>query len=856
METGTQTEIPVSEQELQTLEQKPDNLLQEPLYLLGFIAVIFSALALFFLKDITLNRNTSLFEGMFFIHYGAAVVYFFVLFVRFRFDLLKQPHIFLWLLLSYISCFSLNRTITIFQETIPWLIVYLVATSSALILYHFLPFFSRPLRYLTFFLLGAGGIMQLYFTIYLLPYLFIGLFGMPFFGISLHTFVPLYLLIATIRLAIKNFSKKEIIAFWVGVGLPLAFTIYFVVSYSQINSQLTSMYNKSQLQTNTDLPGWVRISQKLPSDWITERVLKTKFVYQADWQMDSFLDFGRDIGRNFGEVRQHDPLVMLGHYFTPKSGVLSVDERIKILEARHDARHQAQERLWSGKDLTTSNVISNIKIFPQYRLAYTEKTLQIHNNASRSWNNQQEAIYSFHLPEGSVVSSLSLWINGKEEPAYLTTKNKADSAYKSVVSVERRDPSVVHWQEGNTVSVRVFPCTTAENRQFKIGFTTPLRLEKGKMYYENIYFEGPSPLGSPETVQVVFDKEPQNTNLPLEYKIENGKILHEGLYRTDWQLGFAASTLDKTPFTFNGKSYSLSEYTRQYQSFEPNEVYLDINESWSEAELEAIWKTVKHKPVFVFQESLMKVTEENHLSLFKNLKSLKFSLFPLHLITNPDKSLLISKGVANSPDLNDLKNSAFAENLSVFLQNHKGIRLYNLGNEIAPFLKTLKEFRVFVYDSGDTEKLSKLIKDRQFAVSSETDKTVVLDNTGIQITETPQIPSNPSTSSPDHLLRLFAYNDILRKTGQDYFKNDFIRPELIAEAEKANIVTPVSSLIVLETKADYERFDIAASKNSLKNASMHSSGAVPEPHEWLLIGLIVLIMLFLWKKGQLPQLKF
>jgi hypothetical protein len=57
----------------------------------------------------------------------------------------------------------------------------------------------------------------------------------------------------------------------------------------------------------------------------------------------------------------------------------------------------------------------------------------------------------------------------------------------------------------------------------------------------------------------------------------------------------------------------------------------------------------------------------------------------------------------------------------------------------------------------------------------------------------------------------------------------------VDKAYKAYVVSPVTSLVVLETKQDYERFGIKDDGVSLKNASMKSSGAVPEPHEWLLI---------------------
>ena len=99
-------------------------------------------------------------------------------------------------------------------------------------------------------------------------------------------------------------------------------------------------------------------------------------------------------------------------------------------------------------------------------------------------------------------------------------------------------------------------------------------------------------------------------------------------------------------------------------------------------------------------------------------------------------------------------------------------------------------------------------------------------------------------NAPDHLARLFAYNDIMRKVGTHYFENELVNEELVDEAVTAYVVSPVSSLIVLETKNDYERFGIEDKDNSLKNASKQSSGAVPEPHEWALIVLFLLLVLY------------
>ena len=88
-----------------------------------------------------------------------------------------------------------------------------------------------------------------------------------------------------------------------------------------------------------------------------------------------------------------------------------------------------------------------------------------------------------------------------------------------------------------------------------------------------------------------------------------------------------------------------------------------------------------------------------------------------------------------------------------------------------------------------------------------TDNSIVnLDIAGISILkDTNQVQAE----APDHLLRLFAYNTIMKQMGRNYFnkRNDYIN-NLVEIANEAYVVSPVSSLIVLETKGDYERFNI------------------------------------------------
>jgi hypothetical protein len=56
---------------------------------------------------------------------------------------------------------------------------------------------------------------------------------------------------------------------------------------------------------------------------------------------------------------------------------------------------------------------------------------------------------------------------------------------------------------------------------------------------------------------------------------------------------------------------------------------------------------------------------------------------------------------------------------------------------------------------------------------------------------------------------------------------------------------------------DYDRFGIDESKDSLGNAKINSSGAIPEPHEWAIIILGLIFVLFVaYKNGILSNVKW
>lgn len=843
------------------MQNKSKNIFTDATFSIG-VGMILLSLAIFMFPElVTYEKSSDSNFGIFALNYFIAIIFFIIAWIReipgfkLGFFIKKMEYGFIHLILCLISAFALNREIPIFEQSATWLQWALGILSTSLLGAFVQDKFPTWLKMAYWGFTGIAFSLFLYFSITLIPVYPIGVIASPALGISLHAFVPLWFVLAILAYLLRrdNRQKRNIVAFSTGITFSIAVFILFIIQWNNASRIITRASDKTLLDERNDLPEWTVIAQHLPKNSISEKILKADIVYSVVQEFDDW-GFMNLPSRRFDEVKKHDPLVMVATFFFGRPDI-SEENRIKILESMYDSRHQAQERLWSGDNLETNHVLTNIRLYPSLRISYTEKIITVRNNHKRySWNPQQEAIYTFHLPEGSVVTSLSLWINGKEEKSILTAKHKADSAYQTIVGVESRDPSLVRWQEGNTVSVRVFPCTPQEDRRFKIGFTSPLCKTDNNLVYENIWFDGPLAQSTDETIKVKTMDNVDEMNLPSGFEEKAIDLwTYEGKYKPEWELTIPSCPIAPNAFTFEGQTYRIKEYDKTFQNFDATDIYLDVNSEWTKAEFNEIRKAAATKKIYVFQNQRILLTDKNADKLFDQLSALNFSLFPLYEISNTQNAILVTKGNTLTPNVSDLGDSDFSKKLKTFLSENKPVKVFNLGNNQSPYLKTLKELRVFEYDSGSSTDFAQLIGKRQFVTNQEDMQNVIINDAGIQITES---SDSAKTNAPDHLMRLFSYNNVMFRTGVNFFEKDFYNPEIVDKAYKAYVVSPVTSLVVLETKQDYERFGIKDEGSSLKNASMKSSGAVPEPHEWALIIILAAVAMYLYKKKTSIPLAF
>lgn len=785
------------------------------------------------------------FMVLFFVQYGLAIIYCVLLKTYLGTDFWSlfnsktySCHLIL-LVLFNISAFSLNKGITVFSESAEWLTILIIFENVLLLLIAIIKKTPLWLKILFFIMLPVLLLFHVHQIIITLPMLVFGLLGSLFVGIGLLLFMPFFYLIALVRTAsMFHFTRRHL-----ALGMPSFVLLLGIISHHiQVWQNINDRTGLNNLEVNTpfyrsELPDWVTAAQNLKNDHLTETYLKADIIYQR------YEDFGFSGPRfgSFDEKKIHDPIITLTMALTSGPS-LDRKSRVNILKFLFDKRHQTAAKFWRSDHLTTDQVVTNVEVFPNERLSYSELILSIANNNQERWGLQEEAIYTFQLPEGGVITSLSLWIDGNEEKGILTTKSKAEKAYNTIVGKEMRDPSVVYWMEGNKARIRVFPCTPSEKRKFKVGITAPLKLTGEMLRYQPITFEGPDYSNAAAAINLVTNSAKISSDLSFNQR--DGFISWVGNYQPKWTFELDQVIALPQSFTYNGATYASGPTSKKLHAFSPKYVYLDVTNNWSPEEL------LEVKSLFSNQK-VITLKGPQQLTLMEEYPN--FTLFPYHDISSPEKSIVITKGGINTPNLEDLKDSKFRDRLfTYFSQSDQPPIVLDLGTSPSSYHQSLKEFGVISHHTITLKDLKRFATSSTFPDPIFNPEVVDIANNGISIEKTAN-PNNGQGS--DHLMRLFYYQSIMNQIGRRYFTSEeknYIEDDLTTSASIANVVTPLSSLIVLESQKDYERFEIEKNKNSLGNASINDQGAVPEPHEWALIivGAIFIVSMYL-RKGLL-----
>ncbi|MCD0470632.1 XrtN system VIT domain-containing protein [Flavobacterium sp. JAS] len=754
----------------------------------------------------------------------------------------KYIHLTPFLILNWlIGCFCLNIFIPVFNDLPIW--VYLATLAFCLSNFFIYKNSEEDQNNtISFFINGLSFGVIIYFAMYLIPIMPVSFMGIIALGMGFYGLVPALVIIIHLLTVVRNLTQNKVnyISFGTGFLIVLIGIAAFTVGLSIESRKIAQSITMKSFDKDEDLPNYISVSQNLKPNFFNEILLKKDIVYIPLHDIFSFGSFDSFGTKQYNERKIHNPIISLAYLFCQDLD-LSNDDRINILKSNFDKRLETEEQLWSGEDLFTKSIKEDVKVYPEARLAYTEITMKIASDEG-SWRNQ-EAIYSFQLPEGSVATSLSLWVNGIERKGVLTTKEKAQKAYKQIVGVENRDPSLMQWKEGNKVVVRVFPINNANPREFKCGFTTPLKVEDNQMKYQSLSIKGPN-ISNAQTISRIQVVGNQKIETSKDFELKNHFYINQSKGLDNWEANMPIiKNSQSSSFAWKNKIYEVKDIQKTVISFKPSEIILDLNSSWTTKQIESFVNLDK-KNLFVYINGEKKtINKENFKAIELDFADLHYSLLPLYKIT--PNSLIITKSGTFSANFEELEESDYLKKIRIGTKE-RNLKVINISSDINPFWQTVKEQKYIDYFQTSSKNCLKLIEQNQFVLYKTEKNTVNIEPAHISITENAKTDSIKS-NGPNHIYRMYAFGKVLEE--QVKIQNDSLaNNQYVDLAKDANIVTPISSLIVLETEEDYKNNGIEKNVNTLGNASINNDGAVPEPHEWLLIIIGSAALFFYYRK--------
>lgn len=490
-------------------------------------------------------------------------------------------------------------------------------------------------------------------------------------------------------------------------------------------------------------------------------------------------------------------------------------------------------------------------------LTYMEWTLKFINIDK----DDHEARFEMILPSGGVVSRATLWINGEEKEAAVGGRAETRAAYQSVVRV-RRDPLLVTTSAPGRVLVQCYPVPRdGKPMKIKLGITAPVSLatlRSGEVALPAISAKNFTvPSGTMNSIW--FDsKADLSSDLGLNVeRSETARAVRGEIPFIDHEARHLVINVARTEGTNRGWSEDLDS---------SNVIHQEI--------LETVMPALRRGVVVIDGSAAMKLFAADLAAGIKNAP-LGMELAVIiagdkpYLLDGTLKELTATSREAYARGVFEYSYGGGADNVEALNEawelaaSNVGATIIWIHSEQPVAFPSFEQFveRYRRRPNGphvislpvkpglnkvmEEAELSRFIsEDYRLVESVQKISEVLKDLTSVRVV--PLVKRSRGVcdenscikeqkTSP-HLARLLAYDEI-----RDAI-NDGKRKIALEQAERYRLVTPVSGAVVLESREDYVRSGLTPPPDGNEGAQIPG---VPEPEEWLLIILSVLMLLII-----------
>jgi hypothetical protein len=708
---------------------------------------------------------------------------------------------------------------------------------------------------------GGAFLVSLIFMLVMLPLYPISVIAILLFGLGLLPFAPLFAIIITTKSLNKLASRQGGVWKQAGIGMLMGAALLIIADLPISATRLAvdmAAKDPNDDQTSVTLMRWAGNEDDL-----------LRMSYGASGNgggLSSILLMGNWTRNVWGNGVIDDTGTARRLYF--RATGQAYNAHLAPIGARGDDRWfngGAEDQggtAVGGKTNTLTLASSRIdgSISAEDNLAYAEWTTEIANADSAAG----EARFTMALPEGAVASRATLWINGEPREASIAGRAETRAAYSKVVS-RQRDPLLVTTTGSGRLLVQAFPVPAGGTMKFRVGYSAPLQITR----------DGRRNLAMPAIVEENFDI-PADQEHAVWFegdtllaqqgwtaaRLPNGAmrlkaVIKDGLLRTERPRIYVPAITGPSIRTgqiesAQGKAaLSISQTITTADTVKPSTLAILLDGSIAnETAGEALGK------------ALDGISPGTHVSLSVAAEE------PLNLpavIWTPEQAIRFRSAIARVDFNGGVDNIPALTKLLETMPEAGSAILWIHGPQPVEFQNSAAQLSQYLERSG--KQLPMLVRyqavpGRNLTLEDQAwfETTRIVTPTGNAAADLTELLSDLTYSgrrwqvsraeangigigSP-HIVRLWGADKIA--TGGPY--RDKERTEAIALANGLNIITPVSGAVVLETQEDYKR-------NGLPIPSTDKVPSVPEPHEWALILMVMIVGSYaLWRRRKLAGL--
>jgi Vault protein inter-alpha-trypsin domain len=489
-------------------------------------------------------------------------------------------------------------------------------------------------------------------------------------------------------------------------------------------------------------------------------------------------------------------------------------------------------------------------------IAYLEWTIEFRNTSPLD----REARLQLALPPGGVVSRATLWVNGEEREAAYGGRGEVRAAYQKVAVQQRRDPLLVTTKGADRVLAQAFPVgRNGGTIKFKLGITAPLELSSPERAHltlpaivdrnfsfapdlrHGVWIESKRPLSTSTAGLTAQQAVPSRFRISGDMTdIDLARTRPSLLVERAGQLGPLASQA--------GDGERIVQEIESARAGGASTLMLVVDGSARMkgmiphliTALDAIAPSAKVGMILA-SEPIQQVVAAPWSPMHK--KKLVQML----------RAAAFAGGQDNAPALAEALRALETETGAKLLWVHGPQPVSFRGSaalleQTAARLARLPETTLYSVEPGPNEVLPDtpwgwraclLPKTAAPGADLSAYFARALGEAPVMtVKRRPASTQEGLAKGSDHIARLWARDRVLDLMSQDAKAN---RPAALALAVQHRLITPISGAVVLETQQQYD-------EARMTPVSQTSVPTVPEPHEWALMFMACVAMLWLMRQ--------